>query len=211
MPLIYQNEAEQSLVGVWKILEPTEELFHRALLSEKEAENFLSFKSEGRKRQWLSYRVLIHELIKEKKEIVYNNHGKPFLKLTHKKINVSITHSGDFSAVIINENNPVGIDIEKPSQRLHNVSERFLSTDERNFIDSQNYLNHLAICWTIKEAVFKIHGNLLFDFREQILLEPFKYGESGKVNVKISDEKNPMNLWVDFIKIEGSFLASLTL
>ena len=211
MPLIYQKEVGKSRIGVWKITESIEELFSRAHLSDKETENFFSFKSEGRKRQWLSYRVLIHELIKEKKEIVYNEHGKPFLELTHKKINVSITHSGDFSAVIINEGNHVGIDVEKPSQRLHNVSERFLSPEERGFIDTQNYLNHLAICWTIKEAVFKIHGNLLFDFREQILLEPFNYSDSGRVNVKINDEKNPLNLVVDFVKIEDCFLASLTL
>ena len=211
MPVLFKDVFQNgSIVGVWKITETVEELYQKVNLAIIDKESLVSYKHENRKKQWLSYRVLIQELVGEKYDISYSDFGKPYLNLEKKNNHISITHSGDHSAVIINENSSVGIDIEKPSKRIERVSQRFLSDDELKFIDANNKWDHLTICWTVKEALFKIHGNLCYDFREQIVINPFNYTETGQVYCNIVCDKYLPTFQVTYKKINGYYLAYLT-
>jgi phosphopantetheinyl transferase len=211
MPVIFKDVfLNGSIIGVWQITESVEDLIQNVHLSSRESESLTSYKHENRKRQWLSYRVLIQELVGEKYDISYSDFGKPFLKVEKKNNHISITHSGDHSAVIINRHSSVGIDIEKPSKRIERVSGRFLSDDELGFIDFGNKWDHLTICWTVKEALFKIHGNLCYDFREQIMIAPFSFSQSGQVNCKILGDNDLHEYEVRYTKINGFYLAYVT-
>jgi phosphopantetheinyl transferase len=211
MPLIYKDSLSNgSIIGVWQITESVEELLGKIDLSIKDTESLILYKHENRKKQWLSYRVLIKELISEAYHISYSDFGKPFLNIQTKNNHLSITHSGDHSAVIINENFSVGIDMEKPAKRIERVSERFLSDDELKFIDDKNKWDHLTICWTVKEALFKIHGNLCYDFREQIMIDPFGYASQGQVNCTVLGDKQQHNYKVDYRKMNDYYMAYVT-
>ena len=101
----------------------------------------------------------------------------------------------------------MGIDIEKPANRIERVSTRFLSENELSFMDTDNMRNHLTICWAAKEALFKIHGNLCFDFKEQINIDPFNYANSGEINCTILGDEKQCRYKVYYRKVNDYFLA----
>jgi len=208
MPVLFiKNPDQNTALGVWQIKETVEDLERDVILTDQEKNNLESYKHENRKKHWLSYRALIDCINEEKFHVKYTGFGKPFLQNGIKKKHISITHSGDFSGVIINPDKLVGIDIERISKRIERVSSRFLSDEELTFIDRKNFLEHLTICWTAKEALFKISGNDCYDFKEQIQLLPFDYTENGVIKAKLSGEKIKLELKVYFEKINDYFLA----
>ena len=211
MPVLFKDFLPNgSIIGVWQISESDSELYNKIKITPEEEKILQTYKHENRKKQWLSYRALIQELIEENFHISYSDCGKPFLKIQKNNKHISITHSDDYSAVIINEYHTVGIDIEKPAKRIERVSGRFLSDDELEFIDVNNCWDHLTICWTAKEALFKIHGNLCYDFKEQIILEPFKCSEAGEINCTILGEEKLEQHKVYYRKINDYYLAYVT-
>lgn len=208
MPVLFKKHLNNStLLGVWHITETVDELLKLVNFGEQEISNLESYKHEGRKKQWLSYRAMIRELVEEDHQISYTEFGKPFLQINKKNKHLSITHAGDYSAVIINELFPVGIDIEKSGNRIERVSQRFLSDDELKFMNRANFQNHLTICWTVKEALFKLHGNTCPDFKEQIKLSPFNYSETGEIDSMIILESKTYRFKVNYKKIHEYFLA----
>ena len=211
MPVLYKDFLPNgSIIGVWQITEPVDELYNMVKLTLEEEATMLTYKNENRRKHWLSYRTLIQELINEHYHISYTDFGKPFLKLQKSNHHISITHSGEYSAVIINENLSVGIDIEEPGKRIERVTERFLSDKEIAFIDNDNKWNHLTVCWTVKEALFKIHGNLCYDFKTEIFINPFPYAENGELDCIIYDDGKPQYYKVNYHKINSHFLAYVT-
>ena len=211
MPVLFKKHLNNdTLIGVWHITETAEELLTLANLHEREQHTLETYKNENRKKQWLSYRALIRELVEENYHITYTDFGKPFLQISKKNKHVSISHAGTYAAVIINEFFPVGIDIEKSSPRIVRVSQRFLSDDELGFMDPANHLNHLTICWTAKEALFKLHGNTCPDFKEQIPLTPFAFCETGEIDSQIILDDTTEAYKVYFTKINDYFLAFVT-
>jgi 4'-phosphopantetheinyl transferase len=211
MPVLFQDIFQNgSIIGIWQITEAVEELLSIANLTFEENENLKTYKHENRKKHWLSYRVLLHELIGYDHHILYSDFGKPFLKQQQKLKHLSITHSGEYSAVIINDRNSVGVDMEKVSARIERVSERFLSDDELNFIETNNRIEHLTVCWTAKEALFKIHGNLCYDFKKEIIIMPFKFEDSGKLSCSIITKDETIGYKVYYRKFDSYFLAYVT-
>jgi len=208
MPIIIDNQPDKKTrLGVWQITETVEQLEASVFLSEKEKAVLATFKHDKSKKHWLSYRALIRQLCGDAFSVQYSDFGKPYLHNEEQSQHISITHSGDFSAVIINPDTSVGIDIEEVSRRIERVAPRFLSEKELVFIDRNNFLEHLTICWTAKEALFKISGNDYYDFREQINLLPFGFSRKGVLRAVLNGESGMMELQVYFEKIEEYYLS----
>ncbi|HOY33124.1 MAG TPA: 4'-phosphopantetheinyl transferase superfamily protein [Bacteroidales bacterium] len=213
MPVLFTRQpGRHTLLGVWKISETVDELCAQLVLSDTEKQLLDSYKHENRKKHWLSYRVLISKMQNDWYSIHYTDYGKPYLKNDLKSKHISITHSGEFSAVIIDPCTSTGIDIEKINNRIAKVSSRFLSESELQFLDKDNFLEHLTVCWTAKEALFKICGNDFYDFKQEISLFPFAYADNGSIRASLIGEKNEiMNLTVCFERISDYFLSYVTL
>jgi len=208
MPVLFTKKPDSNTVlGVWQITETVDELKSELVLSDAEKLVLDSYRHENRKKQWLSYRVLINKLQDELFRVQYTEFGKPYLKNEVKSKHISITHSGEFSAVIINPAASVGIDIEKISKRIDRVSSKFLSEPEIEFLDKDNFLEHLTICWTAKEAMFKICGNDFYDFKKQMKLFPFKYAHDGSIKAELIGEHKSISLTVHFERISDYYLA----
>jgi phosphopantetheine--protein transferase-like protein len=206
MPVYFIKEAEKGVkLGVWSITEDAAELFRNIILTEKESAIFSTFGSETRKLHWLSYRLLIEKMNGGNFILEYNSFGKPMMiKLEHY---VSISHSGDFSAVIISNTARVGIDIEKISQRIERVAGRFLSDEELTEIHEENRLEKLCVCWAAKEAMFKLYGDEHYDFREEIRLWPFTMSTQGTLKGQLCGKNNHKSYTIHYEMIEGYILA----
>jgi len=182
MPLIFNKEVDNATrVGLWQIDETPAELKEQAELNPAEVTRFASFKSEIRKKQWLSYRILLKRMMFPDLPVLeYDAFGKPHLK--NKELHLSISHSGSYSAIIISKSGPVGIDIERLKDRIFRIIDRFLSPDEERNIGEPDRLEKLYVAWGAKEALYKIHGRPEVEFQRDIFIDAFDYlcGRKGQ-------------------------------
>lgn len=169
MPL-YRNiqPNPQTNVLVWHINESIDELSHNLFLSEKSKIRLDNMQSEVHRKGFLSIRKLLEQLGYTDKDLFYTSDGKPHL--TDGK-SISITHSFDFSAIIVCQN-PVGIDVEKNRDKIKRIAPKFIAS-EKHFITHQDEIEMLTVIWGAKESLYKIHpdGGLLF--KEHLPIEPF--------------------------------------
>jgi 4'-phosphopantetheinyl transferase len=160
--------------GVWHITETADELLEHVPLSGEETQQVTAYRHDLRKKQWLACRALLKHLLDPlPAALFYTPDGKPCLKSgSH---HISVSHAGHFAAVVCSNLAPVGIDIEKVSERFEKVRERFLTETELSSLPASGRPEHLCILWGGKEAVFKLHGRHDVDFRNDIFIHPFDY------------------------------------
>jgi len=180
MPLILNREIDvHTRLGIWKIDEPKEVLKEQAELNPAEEDQYASFKSEIRKKQWLSYRILLKKMLfPDYPFLEYDLFGKPHLR--NSSLYLSISHSGDYSAVITRKTGPVGIDIERLKERIYRIKDKFLTAGEDLKIGEADRLEKLTIAWGAKEALYKSYGRPEVDFQRDIVIDSFEYLCSGK-------------------------------
>jgi 4'-phosphopantetheinyl transferase len=208
MPVfLKKNISDAALLGVWEITESPEILRQQIHLNEEEENIYNSFSNDTRRIHWLSYRVLLRELISEEEysHVIYDKNGKPYLKFnTH---HLSVSHSGKYSAVIISKENPVGIDIEKIHPRIEKVISKFLADNEIDHLGSDNLTEKFCICWCAKEALYKLYGKRQLLFKENITLFPFVFSEKGNLSGEIVTKKFHKKFLLQFEKIDDYMLV----
>ena len=159
------------LWAVREIREPVDDLL--ALLQKKELYlPYLSqITSENRKREWLTVRVLLKELLGEEKEILYSSSGKPYL--SDNSYQISISHTKGFAAAALHSEMKIGIDIEHISPRIQKIRSRFMSEEEEANLDKEHEEIHLLLHWSAKESMFKVLDEQDLDFKTCLHINPF--------------------------------------
>ena len=171
------------LLGIWEITESVDFFLSSLNLNEKEQALFNNMKHDLRRSHWLSYRLLIREILENphlETEIHYDNNGKPFF--TSLKNHLSISHSGIFSSCILSQTKKVGIDIEKISSKILKIEHKFLSEEEIKTTEGINKIEFLTILWGAKEALFKSYGKGELSFIDNLKIEPFDYSLKGETS-----------------------------
>ena len=87
----------------------------------------------------------------------------------------------------INGNNMDGnaIDIELIKDKIERIANKFLSAKELEFIQEQERIEQLYVCWCAKEAIYKLHGKKNVSFVENIDLKPFHYSGNGSFSANL--------------------------
>lgn len=134
-------------------------------------ENGLSNKREIEKAG--TKRLLKHLLNSDNFELDYTEEKKPFLKNSDKHI--SISHSHDKLAIIINKNENTGIDIELIRDKVLTIRHKFLSEQELLYADEN--LEKLISLWAAKETLYKIYGLKEVEFIKHLSVDDFKGNE----------------------------------
>jgi 4'-phosphopantetheinyl transferase len=175
MPLILKHTINESTsLGVWKIIETVESMTRLIELDENARQYFGTFGNELRRKHWLSYRLILRELLPAKNmEIIYDEYGKPGMPDFNGHFSVS--HSGDFASAIVSYETPVGTDIERIRDRIERVAERFLTLEELDQVGYNDRLEKLHIYWGAKESLYKLNGKPNVDLQKDIRIEPFDY------------------------------------
>lgn len=200
---------ESVIVGLWEITETVDDLFSNVSLNNEENDLFRSFSNDLRRRHWLSYRNLLKELVspEEYLHVIYNEFGKPYLQ--YNSHHLSVSHSGIYSAAIINKNSPAGIDIEITHPKIHKIVHKFLSDKEAKSIPPENNTDSLYVCWGAKEALYKLYGKQNLLFQENILLDPFVYNGTGDITGTISTKEFKQKFNLHYEKI-GDYMLVYT-
>lgn len=198
MAIFFQHSINESTkLGIWKIEETESFFLGKVPLKQQVTHPY-------KRLQHLAGRLLLPELFDDfpLEEIMIADTRKPFLE--NEKYHFSISHCGNFAAAVASSNNRVGVDIEMVTPRLKTISHKFLTEEEKTYLDqwqelSALYLQMLTIIWCAKEAIFKWHGDGNVDFRGNIMLDgvivfhsdeyitvPFLFNKTEPVSLKVT-------------------------
>jgi phosphopantetheinyl transferase (holo-ACP synthase) len=186
MPIVHKEYiGDHGVLGVWKITESLEELLDMIEFTEGDAKVFEQFKNKARQTHWLSYRLAIRRIMGDitKLEFYYDEHGK--LHFQNHQYNLSVTHSGDYSAVIISNRHHVGIDLELISDRIDGLEDKFMNATEQKRLPEENREKYLTAFWGAKEALFKLYGKRELKFGENIFIDLKEIEDQGSFQGKI--------------------------
>ena len=100
-----ENEAT---IGVWQITESEEALVKLAATPTDEMEEISFIRSESLRKQRLAVRALLNTLFDEKVYLSHHDNGKPYLE--NNPVNISITHTDKYVAVILHDEEDCGIE-----------------------------------------------------------------------------------------------------
>ena len=195
MGLYLKKELEnEAVIGVWQITETEEELVELSSTPSDEMEEISFIRSESLRKQRLAVRALLNTLFDEKVYLSHHDNGKPYLE--NNPVNISITHTAKYVAVILHEEENVGIDLESLDRDFSAVEKKALSEDEIDDLDDDNRNEQLAIYWCAKEAVFKLLSRYNVDFAEQIEIERFRLRGEGELEATFTskDEEEEFDL-----------------
>ena len=180
MALYFKKELDNGAeIAVWQITETEDELKALSSVPSDEMEEISLFGSESQRKLKLAVRALINELFDEKMYLDHHDNGKPYLE--NCATNISITQTEKYVAVIIHDEDDLGIDIESLDRDFSAVEQRALSEDEIEDLDDDSRNEQLAIYWCAKEAIFKRMSQLRVDFAEQIEVEKFRPKGKGEL------------------------------
>ena len=167
MPVLQsKNISKSSKLGLWHITETKEYLQKQATLFQIDLSNIPQTKSESRIKQWIATRLLLAHFFSDT-SITYDILGKPHLT---NNWNISISHSGDFVAIILNSNENCRIDIEKITPKVERIKHKFLNSLDLKTITT---LENLTIYWGAKEALYKYYGKKEVLFIENLFIENY--------------------------------------
>jgi phosphopantetheinyl transferase len=207
MPLIYQQNINPSTrLGVWHIKE--EESFFTTHVSVQR-----SITHPHKRLQHLAGRFLLKELFPDfpYSLIRIADTRKPFLE--NEAYHFSISHCGDYAAVLVSSEMRVGVDVELISNKVDRVKHKFLSPAEQNIITdlsgADDDLNKtlLTCAWGIKESLYKWFGVGEVDFIEHLQINQLNLnGNTGTALCKIL-KAGQVNLLVHFLFFNGNCIS----
>jgi len=187
-------------VLIWKIEESFEELNRNIQLTNHCQQRLDGMRSEIHQRGFLSVRHLLAEMGYTDFDLFYDDKGKPHLQDGK---HISITHSFQFSAIIVSASIPVGIDIEMQRDKIVRIAHKFTPLDEyRTIANHEALVRKLTIVWGGKESIYKVYSEKGLSFLKHIDIDDFSMDASHtKGNVYYGNETARYAL--DFLEFEG--------
>jgi phosphopantetheinyl transferase len=202
MAIFFQQDIDKyTRLGIWKIEEP-EEFFLNLVPLQREITH------PHKRLQHLAGRWLLKYLFPAFPVglIQIADTRKPFLE--NEAYHFSISHCGDYAAVIVSEKYRVGVDIELPSPKVERIRHKFLHREELALLQQKDMdsVIPLTLMWSCKEAVFKwwSYGNV--DFSDQIRLSPLSLQPSGVISARFI-EKETFELELQYCLFDEICLA----
>ncbi len=196
------NEAE---IGVWQITETEEELIELSSTPSDEMEEISFIRSESLRKQRLAVRALLNTMFDDKVYLSHHDNGKPYIE--NNPVNISITHTAKYVAVILHEEENVGIDIESLDRDFSVVEKKALSEDEIEDLEDEKRNEQLAIYWCAKEAIFKLLSRYNVDFAEQIEIERFRLRGEGELEATFSAKNEEEEFDLEYITFDRHVLV----
>lgn len=156
-------------------------------------------------RHNLAARVLAHTVCPDFNILEKDEYGKPYFESTEHKI--SLSHAGDYAAFQLKENDDCGIDMEKITDRIERIKDKFMREDEHPFLDYG--LRGMYLVWCAKEALYKYYGLKALDFRKHMKVEftPLEH-DSGTFSGRIGKGDYQKTLLLDYVFFDDYLMVN---
>lgn len=171
MPLILRETFDQAgALGLWRIEESEAQLRNRMDLSSAEQKQLDAIMGEGRRKEFLAARHLLHQLSGRENRgvLIKDEFGKPHLDGS--KFKVSISHTESLSAAVGHPEN-CGVDVQVFVSKIRRLAPRFMGVKENAQLTDANRLIFQHLVWSAKEAMYKAYGRRELDFREHLFVD----------------------------------------
>ncbi|WPP48056.1 4'-phosphopantetheinyl transferase family protein [Catalinimonas niigatensis] len=171
--------------ALWKIDSSWTELLRERTFSKDEHALLASISHPIKKAEFLASRLALHALLSSIGIDHYimqkDEHGKPYLM--DSSFYISLANSYPYAAAIVHSQAPIGIDIEKPSDKLIRVQHKFLhETEWMTFKDNPELL---CLAWCAKESLYKLHGRKNLSFKGNICIREIDYPQNMTLKADI--------------------------
>jgi len=205
MPLYKSIQVSSSiLTHIWRIEETEAQLSDGIVLTDHCQNRMNRMKSEMHRKGFLSIRHLMAEVGYVDHDLFYDEFGKPHLKDGKK---ISITHSNQFTGIIISDVKEVGIDIEKQRNKILRIAHKFTPLEEyRTLANTEALIRKLTIVWGCKESLYKIYAEPGLSFLDHININDFSLTDK-KITGEIRYGGKTTQYNIDFIEFEGFTLV----
>lgn len=207
MPVILEKKYENNIsLAVWQITESHDEL-QAMLPSEILTDAELASISHPQKQVEFFCSRLVIKYLANSLGIKYlgikkDEHGKPYLVGSNWQM--SITHTSNYVAAVMHPSEALGMDMEKPSEKLQRIAHKFLSESER--IQAEGDIEKLCIYWSAKEALYKLYGKRKVIFNENLYVFPFQKEQKKIIGIlKINELDKKYSIYIE--KIDGYILV----
>ncbi|MEW2920360.1 4'-phosphopantetheinyl transferase superfamily protein [Muricauda sp. ANG21] len=187
-------------VYIWKVEEPEEDLADGIKLTPHCQSRMDGMKSEAHRRAFLSIRHLMAEAGYEDHDLFYDDFGKPHLRDGN---HISITHSHNFTGIIVSETDEVGIDIEMQREKILKIAHKFTPIEEyKTLANTEALIRKLTIVWGAKESLYKIYAQQGLSFLRHINVMDFTFEDSRTV-AEILYKGKKSHYEIEFLEFEG--------
>lgn len=186
-------------VYIWKIEESENELARGIELTPHCQNRMAGMKSEMHRRGFLSIRHLMAEAGYVDADLYYDKVGKPHLKDGN---HISITHSNQFTGIIVSQTDEVGIDIEKQRDKILRIAHKFTPIEEyRTIANSEALIRKLTVVWGCKESLYKIYAEPGLSFINHINIMDFSLNDNATTGEVLYQGKKT-NFAISFLEFE---------
>lgn len=185
---------------IWKVEETEEHLAVGIELTQYCQNRMDGMKSEAHRRAFLSIRHLMAEAGYKDHDLYYDDFGKPHLKDGN---HISITHSHNFTGIIVSETDEVGIDIEMQRNKILRIAHKFTPIEEyKTLANTDALIRKLTIVWGAKESLYKIYARQGLSFLRHINVMDFTF-EDTRTLAEIEFKGTKSHYEVEFLEFEG--------
>lgn len=199
MPLVYQQNINAvTKMGVWHITE-TEDFFLQQVPLQKEITH------PHKRLQHLAGRFLLNELYPgfPLELIKIADTRKPFLE--DEAYHFSISHCGDYAAVVVSKEYRVGVDIERVTDKIQPIIHKFLTGYEQQLLNNDTVSKSATLLWSVKEAIYKWKGSGGVDFKKHLNVISIEAAvDEGVVHCMFNNE---IALQVHYLFFNGNSLT----
>lgn len=192
--------------ALWKVASPWTELLNERQISQEEYELLATISHPIKKAEFLASRLALHALLSSigvDDYIMHKDmHGKPYL--IDSSIHISLANSFPYATAIVHKDAPVGIDIEKPSDKLIRVQHKFLH--ETEWVTFLNNPELLCLAWCAKESLYKLHGRKNLSFKANICIKELLYPQNLSLKADILLPNYTQHFELQIVREENFFI-----
>ena len=190
---------KDTYLAIWKVTETEDFLWKGVELTPYCQNRFDRMKSQMHRRAFLSIRHLLSEYGYKDADLNYDENGKPHL---NDGSFISITHSHNFTGIILSKEKEVGIDIEMQRDKILRIAHKFTPFEEyKTLANTAAIIRKLTIVWGAKESLYKILSQKGLSFLHHINVKDFSF-EKQKTTAEIDYEGLRTQYKIKFLEFE---------
>jgi phosphopantetheinyl transferase len=203
---------------LWKITEDFDTLFSQVKLKDSSLARLETMKSESHQKGFLAVRMLLQHIDYSDFDLFYDEFGKPHLKPDFENLSqhenskkllpkalegnnfISISHSNDFSAIVISDSK-VGLDLEQQKEKTLRIAKRFMDVWHLENLSEIEKIKKATVVWGIKESIFKIKNEKGISFPNHIFEDDFSF-EDKKATATLKFNNKEETFQIQFDSVE---------
>jgi 4'-phosphopantetheinyl transferase len=185
MPLCKTIHLDQLTLLQWYMSESPAQLLRMlpSDLQPKMEQRISEISNVHRQQEILAAQVIVCRYLSSDTRIEHLADGSPFLRFAQAAPStqpvaplphLSVSHSGPYLCIALHPDCSIGIDVQVRTDRIDSIAPRFLQPEEEPAgLSAAQLTQYRLICWSAKEAAFKVVGDPDAMLLSHFVIKPF--------------------------------------